>query len=112
MICDLSDGDRPSLSCCNPPGSAMCPRIDRRSGGNGDPEFWTQYVSALPEPIPFQMGLQVTCMFVLKRRRKASFSQIRRQLTQIFHRLHGKECQILEAQLMPDHIHMCIAYFA
>jgi len=51
-------------------------------------------------------------MFVLKRRRKASFSQIRRQLTQIFHRLHGKECQILEAQLMPDHIHMCIAYFA
>ena len=49
-------------------------------------------------------------VFVPKRRRKAMFGQIRRQLVQIFHGLAlQKECQILEGHLMPDHVHMCIA---
>ena len=49
-------------------------------------------------------------VFVPKRRRKAMFGQIRRQLGQIFHGLaRQKECQILEGRLMPDHVHMCIA---
>jgi putative transposase len=47
---------------------------------------------------------------VPKRRRKAIFGQIRRQLGQILHGLaRQKECQILEGHLMPDHVHMCIA---
>ena len=45
-----------------------------------------------------------------KRRRKAIFGQIRRQLGEIFHALaRQKECQIIEGHLMPDHVHMCIA---
>ena len=49
-------------------------------------------------------------VFVPKRRRKAIFGQARRQLGAIFHALaRQKECQIIEGQLMPDHVHMCIA---
>ena len=49
-------------------------------------------------------------VFVPKRRRKAIFGPIRRQLGAIFHALaKQKECQILEGHLMPDHVHMCIA---
>src|SRR5271167_2452189 len=49
-------------------------------------------------------------VFVPKRRRKAIFGQTRRQLGAIFHSLaRQKECQIIEGQLMPDHVHMCIA---
>ena len=49
-------------------------------------------------------------VFVPKRRRKAIFGHIRRQLGAIFHALaKQKECQILEGHLMPDHVHMCIA---
>lgn len=45
-----------------------------------------------------------------KRRRKAIFGQVRRQLGAVFHALaKQKECQILEGHLMPDHVHMCIA---
>ena len=49
-------------------------------------------------------------VFVPKRRRKALFGQVRRQLRDIFHALaRQKECQILEGRLMRDHVHMCIA---
>jgi putative transposase len=49
-------------------------------------------------------------VFVPKRRKRAIFGQIRRQLGPIFHALaRQKECQILEGHLMPDHVHMCIA---
>lgn len=49
-------------------------------------------------------------VFVPKRRRKALFGQIRRQLGKIFHELaRQKECEILEGHLMPDHVHMCIS---
>ena len=45
-----------------------------------------------------------------KRRRKAIFGNIRRQLGPIFHALaKQKECQIVEGHLMADHVHMCIA---
>ena len=48
-------------------------------------------------------------VFVPKRRRKAIFGHIRRELGAIFHALaKQKECQILEGHLMPDHVHMCI----
>jgi putative transposase len=49
-------------------------------------------------------------VFVPKRRRKAIFGQVRRQLGAVFHALaKQKKCQILEGHLMPDHVHMCIA---
>ena len=48
-------------------------------------------------------------VFVPKRRRKAIFGHIRRELGAIFHALaKQKECQILEGHLMPDHVHMGI----
>ena len=49
-------------------------------------------------------------VFVPKRRRKAIFGPIRKQLGPILHSLaKQKECQIIEGHLMPDHVHMCIA---
>src|SRR5215471_3443143 len=49
-------------------------------------------------------------VFVPKRRRKAVFGKLRRQLGEVFHALaRQKECQILEGHLMLDHGHMCIA---
>jgi len=49
-------------------------------------------------------------VFVPKRRRKAIFGSIRRQLGPIFHALaKQKECQIVEGHLMPDHVHICTA---
>ena len=49
-------------------------------------------------------------VFVPKRRRKAIFGNIRRQLGPVFHALaKQKECQIVEGHLMPDHVHRCIA---
>ena len=49
-------------------------------------------------------------VFVPKRRRKAIFGNIRRQLGPVFHALaKQKECQIVEGHRMPDHVHMCIA---
>jgi len=49
-------------------------------------------------------------VFIPKKRRKALFGQVRRQLRDIFHALaRQKECQILEGHLMVDHVHMCIA---
>ncbi len=49
-------------------------------------------------------------VFVAKRRRKAMFGNIRKQLGGIFHELaRQKECHIIEGHLMPDHVHMCIS---
>ena len=49
-------------------------------------------------------------VFVPKRRRKAIFGNIRRQLGPVFHALaKQKECQIVEGRLMSDHVPMCIA---
>jgi putative transposase len=46
---------------------------------------------------------------VPKRRRKAIYGQVRRELGKTFHALAGqKECRIVEGHLMPDHVHMCI----
>ena len=49
-------------------------------------------------------------VFVPKRRRKALFGNIRKELGAIFHELaRQKESQIVEGHVMPDHIHMMIA---
>lgn len=49
-------------------------------------------------------------VFVPKRRRKALYGELRKQLGPIFHQLaRQKECQIIEGHLMADHVHMCIA---
>src|SRR5215469_18511904 len=49
-------------------------------------------------------------VFVPKRRRKAVFGKLRRQLGEVFHALaRQKECQILEGHLMLDHGHMWMA---
>jgi putative transposase len=48
-------------------------------------------------------------VFVPKRRRKKLFGEIRRQLGPIFHELaRQKECRIIEGQVMPEHVHICI----
>ena len=48
-------------------------------------------------------------VFVPKRRGKELFGNMRQKLGAIFHELaRQKECQILEGQVMPDHVHMCI----
>jgi REP-associated tyrosine transposase len=67
-------------------------------------------VGNLSKPIPFEMGLQVSCGVRAQTARKAIFGQTRRQLGAIFHALaRQKECQIIEGHLMLDHVHMCIA---
>lgn len=49
-------------------------------------------------------------VFVPKRRRRQLYGEIRRQLGALFHALaRQKECQIIEGQVMPEHVHMCIA---
>ena len=49
-------------------------------------------------------------VLVPKRRRKAIFGNIRRQLGPVFHALaKQKECQIVEGHLRSDHVHMCSA---
>ncbi len=49
-------------------------------------------------------------VFVPKRRRKAIYGPVRRELGNVFHALaQQKECRIVEGHLMPDHVHICIA---
>jgi len=49
-------------------------------------------------------------VFIPKYRRKVIFGQIRRDLTEVFHRLaRQKESLIEEGHLMPDHVHMMIS---
>ena len=48
-------------------------------------------------------------VFIPKRRRKAIFGNIRKELGSIFHELaRQRECRIVEGHLMPDHVHICI----
>ena len=64
----------------------------------------------LSKPSPLQWECKYQVVFVPKRRRKAIFGNIRRQLGPVFHALaKQKECQIVEGHLMPDHVHMCSA---
>ena len=50
-------------------------------------------------------------VFVPKRRRKAIFGPIRRQLGPILHSLAiQKECQIIEGHLMPDHVQCALRF--
>ena len=49
-------------------------------------------------------------IFIPKYRRKILFGQIRKDLTEIFHRLaRQKECEIEEGHIMGDHVHMMIS---
>jgi len=49
-------------------------------------------------------------VFILKRRNKVIFGAIRKRLGLVLHELAGqRECQIVEGQLMRDHVHMCIS---
>jgi putative transposase len=49
-------------------------------------------------------------VFTLKYGEKALFGQIRRHLGTVFRELaRGKECQIEEGYLLPDHVHMLIS---
>lgn len=48
-------------------------------------------------------------VFIPKRRKKVIFGNIRRHLGEIFHELaRRKESRIIEGNLRPDHVHMCI----
>ena len=49
-------------------------------------------------------------VFIPKYRRKVMFGHIRRELTEVFHRLaRQKDSLIEEGHLMPDHVHMMIS---
>lgn len=49
-------------------------------------------------------------VFIPKRRKKAIFGAIRKQLGEVLHELaRQRECRIVEGHLMPDHVHMCIS---
>ena len=49
-------------------------------------------------------------VFIPKYRRKTLFGQLRRELTDVFHRLaQQRECVIEEGHLMKDHVHMLIS---
>jgi len=68
------------------------------------------YVRALSEPIPFQMGLQVSRGMRAQTTAENHLRPDPSPIGAIFHSLaRQKECQILEGHLMPDHVHMCIA---
>ena len=54
-------------------------------------------------------GCKYHVVFIPKRRRKALFGEIRKNLGEIFHELaRQKECRIVEGHLMADHVHICI----
>ena len=49
-------------------------------------------------------------VFIPKMRRKTLYGQLRKHLGEVLHRLAAqKESQIVEAHLLPDHVHMMIA---
>ena len=49
-------------------------------------------------------------VFVPKYRKKAIYGKIREKLKEVFHELaRQKECQIVEGNLVIDHVHMCLA---
>jgi len=49
-------------------------------------------------------------VFVPKYRKKVIYGKLREKLKEIFHELaRQKECQIIEGNLVIDHVHMCLA---
>ena len=49
-------------------------------------------------------------VFIPKRRKRKIFGSLRKYLGEIFHELAAhKESRIMEGQLMPDHVHMCLS---
>jgi len=49
-------------------------------------------------------------IFIPKNRRKRLFGAIRKELVEVFRRLaRQKECEIEEAHMIPDHVHMMIS---
>ena len=49
-------------------------------------------------------------VFILNRRRKVIYGNIRKGLGEIFHELvRRKDCRIEEGHLMADHVHMCVS---
>src|SRR3954468_14093379 len=66
-------------------------------------------VGSLSEPIPLQVGLQVSCGV---RAQAAPQGNIRANASAIGSNIPcfggQKECQIVEGHLMSDHVHMCI----
>jgi REP-associated tyrosine transposase len=59
---------------------------------------------------PSKWDCKYPVVFIPQKRRKVLFPQARRSLGTIFPALaQQKECQILEGQVMPDHVHMGIA---
>jgi putative transposase len=49
-------------------------------------------------------------VFIPKRRKKAIFGSLRRQLGKVFRELaRHKEAEVVEGHLMPDHVHMCVS---
>jgi REP element-mobilizing transposase RayT len=62
------------------------------------------------EPKPHGLGLQISCCFYPKCRRKTLYFELRRYLGEVFHKLAAqKESKIEEGYLMPDHVHMMIS---
>ena len=56
------------------------------------------------------MGVQISCCFIPKRRRKGLYGLLRRHLGQVFRKLaEQRESHILEGHLMPDYVYMLIA---
>jgi len=67
-------------------------------------------VKSLPEPIPFEMGLQIPRGVYPQAAAESAIWQSPPALGEIFHALaRQKECQIIEGHLRPDHVHICIA---
>jgi putative transposase len=49
-------------------------------------------------------------VFIPKRRKKAIFGALRKNLGAVFHELAlQRECKVIEGHLMRDHVHMCLS---
>lgn len=58
----------------------------------------------------YDMGMQISCGFIPKYRRKGIYGQLRKVLGSVFRDLAGqKESEVLEGHLMVDHVHMLLA---
>ena len=81
----------------------------RVSPGNRNPlEGDPNDAAASPEPC--HMGVQISCVFIPKYRKKAIFGVIKKRLGDVFHELaRRRENKIEEGHLMPDHVHMLIS---
>lgn len=56
------------------------------------------------------MELQVSHVFIPKRRKKVIFGELRQYMGEIFHELaRQKECEIVEGHLLKDHVPICIS---